>query len=97
MRESSTPLSDYISKTLGGQSLPPLGAGPGALTSAVVKAIQKPGFRGFLDLFVFEKPSHTERKNKFTKLGSMNFQGIYPRELCNKKGLEVFYSDEASK
>ncbi len=92
MNETATPLSEYINKTLGGNSLRPLGLGLGALTNSMVAALQKPGFRGFLDLFVFEKPEARGDKNKFTKLGSMNFTGAYPRELCNAKGREIFYS-----
>lgn len=92
MRESATPLYKYITENLGGLTRPGLESGPGALTSEKAKAIQRTGFRGFLDLFIFEKATKSLKNNKFSKLGALNFTGAYPKELCNAEGREVFYS-----
>lgn len=94
MRETATPLYKYITDKLGGETRTWLGAGAGALTKEKAKAIQRSGFRGFLDLFIFEKPKAEGRKNKFTKLGAMNFTGLYPKHLLNAKGLEFFYDEK---
>ena len=97
MRETATPLYNYITEKLGGQVKPWLEAGPGALTTDKAKAIQRSGFRGFLDLFIFEKPRGKSKKNKFTKLGALNFTGLYPKHLLNARGLELFYDEKPGK
>lgn len=94
MRQTATPLYNYITQKLGGETKAWLEAGPGALTFDKAKSIQRSGFRGFLDLFIFEKPRGQRRKNKFTKLGALNFSGLYPKHLLNARGRELLYDEK---
>jgi len=91
LRESATPLYRHIMDRLGGFGLPPLGAGAAPLTTDSAKA-QRAGWRGFFYASFFEPPSGRGR-NKFTKQASAPFTGVYPRHLCNARGLQVFYPE----
>jgi hypothetical protein len=94
LRETATPLSDYIRSAFGSVGVPPLGAGAGSPYAEVVQRTQRPGWRGFLDLFIFDSPRPGQRRNKFSKQGSLNYTGPYPRHLCTARGREVFYGEK---
>lgn len=97
MIETATPLSDYIRSAFGGVGVPPLGSGPGSPYAEVVQRTQRKGWRGFLDLFVFDPPKPGQRRNKFTKQGSLPFRGAYPRHLCTPEGRALFYGEKAGR
>ncbi|MFH1807538.1 MAG: hypothetical protein ABIJ09_02240 [Pseudomonadota bacterium] len=97
LRETATPLSDYIRSAFGDLGVPPLDAGAGSPYAEVVKRTQRPGWRGFLDLFIFDGIRSGKRRNKFSKQAAANYTGPYPRHLCSPRGLEFFYGDKSTK
>jgi len=97
LRESATPLYRFIVGKLHGLGMGPLGTFHGALTEDWVKAIQRPGRRGHVDVTYYEPPGGATRQNKYLNIGAQPFDGAYPRDMLDEEGLEILYDEKKGK